>query len=198
MREPTKETLIEIIKKHRPSSFASLKKSLTQDDVRVDDTTLLSMIEQLQSEGTITLSLKLPGSFKEYLADVWSAWWFYLVIIVALSEFFFVIFDVQTGLFLFLRIVFGLGMLGTIPGLLTVTVIFPGGGVSTLEKIALGIFLSVLISIAVGVALGIGPFFQASNNIILLTVYVILVDVAASYRSYNFRKGSRKLAADKV
>ncbi len=138
----------------------------------------------------INLSFQHQGSFKEYLADVWSVWWFYLVIIVAMSEFFFVIYDVQTGPLLFFRIVFGLGVLGIIPGFLTVMAVLPGSGVNTLEKVALGIFLSVLISITVGVALGVRQFFQASNNIILLTVYVILVDVAASYRSYNFLKRS--------
>src|SRR5205807_2701509 len=108
-------------------------------------------------------SSDLPlGSFKEYLADVWSSWWFYIVIIVAASELFFVISDVQNGPLLFLRIVFGLGVLGLIPGFLTVLAVFPGGGVNTLEKIALGIFLSVLISITIGVVLGIGPLFQAS------------------------------------
>src|SRR5437588_10578483 len=137
------------------------------------------------------LSFKHQGSFKEYLTDVWSVWWFYLVIIVALSEFFFVIYDVETGPLLFFRIVFGLGVLGIVPGFLTVLAVFPGGGVNTLEKIALGIFLSVLISIAVGVVLGIGPLFQASNNIILLTGYVILVDVTAGYRRYSFVKRSR-------
>jgi uncharacterized membrane protein len=126
----------------------------------------------------------------EYLADVWSVWWFYLVIIVALSEFFFVIYNVQTGPLLLLRIVFGLGILGIIPGFLTVMAVFPGSGVNTLEKVAVGIFLSVLISITVGVVLGVGQFFQASNNIILLTAYVIIVDVAASYRSYNLVKKS--------
>ncbi len=149
------------------------------------------MIEQLQSEGTITLSFKPLGSFKEYLADVWSSWWFYIVIIVAASELFFVISDVQTGPFLLLRIVFGLGVLGIVPGFLTVLTVFPGGGVNTLEKIALGIFLSVLISITVGVVLGIGPLFQASSNTILLTGYVILLDVTAGYRRYSFVKRSR-------
>ncbi|TMI61679.1 DUF1616 domain-containing protein [Candidatus Bathyarchaeota archaeon] len=139
----------------------------------------------------IKLSFKHHGSFKEYLIDVWSVWWFYLVIIVALSEFFFVIYDLQTGPLLFFRIVFGLGVLGLIPGFLTVQAVFPGDKVNTLEKIALGIFLSVLISITIGVVLGIGPLFQASNNIILLTGYVILVDVAASYRRYSFVKKSR-------
>lgn len=101
------------------------------------------------------------------------------------------IYDVQTGPLLFFRIVFGLGVLGMIPGFLTVLAVFPGGGVNTLEKIALSIFLSVLISITVGVVLGIGPLFQASNNIILLTGYVILVDVTAGYRRYSFVKRSR-------
>jgi len=189
--ELTRETLIEAIRKHRPSTIASLKKSLTQEGIRLNDPKLLPMIEQLQSEGTIKLSFKPLGSFKEYLADVWSSWWFYIVIIVAASELFFVISDVQNGPLLFLRIVFGLGVLGLIPGFLTVLAVFPGGGVNTLEKIALGIFLSVLISITIGVVLGIGPLFQASNNIILLTGYVILVDVTAGYRRYSFIKRSR-------
>ena len=191
MPELTRETLIEAIRKHRPSTIASLKKSLTQEGIRLNDPKLLPMIEQLQSEGTIKLSFKPLGSFKEYLADVWSSWWFYIVIIVAASELFFVISDVQNGPLLFLRIVFGLGVLGLIPGFLTVLAVFPGGGVNTLEKIALGIFLSVLISITIGVVLGIGPLFQASNNIILLTGYVILVDVTAGYRRYSFIKRSR-------
>ena len=191
MPELTRETLIEAIRKHRPSTIASLKKSLTQEGIRLNDPKLLPMIEQLQSEGTIKLSFKPLGSFKEYLADVWSSWWFYIVIIVAASELFFVISDVQNGPLLFLRIVFGLGVLGLIPGFLTVLAVFPGGGVNTLEKIALGIFLSVLISITIGVVLGIGPLFQASNNIILLTGYVILVDVTAGYRRYSFVKRSR-------
>jgi len=86
--------------------------------------------------------------------------------------------------------VFGLGVLGIIPGFLTVLVIFPREQINTLEKIALSIFLSVLISITVGVLLGLGPFFQPSNNIIVLTVYIILADVAAGYRSYDFLRKS--------
>src|SRR5438132_1982737 len=139
----------------------------------------------------IKLSFKHQGSFKEYLIDVWIVWLFYLVIFVALSEFFFVMYDVLTGSLLFFRIVFGLGVLGIIPGFLTVMAVFPGGGVNTLEKIALSVFLSVLISITVGVVLGIGPLFRATNNIILLTGYVILVDVTAGYRRYSFVKRSR-------
>jgi len=46
----------------------------------------------------------------------------------------------------------------------------------------------------VGVLLGLGPFFQASNNIIIITVYVVLADVAASYRSYNFLRSAHKFA----
>src|SRR5207253_10952034 len=113
------------------------------------------MIEQLQSEGTIKLSFKPLGSFKEYLADVWSSWWFYIVIIVAASELFFVISDVQNGPLLFLRIAFGLGVLGPTPGSLTFLAVFPGGAVNTLEKTAVCILLSVLTSITIGVVLDI-------------------------------------------
>ena len=194
MPELTREELIEVVKHHRPTSLASLKKSLDEENINIDDRKLLALIEQLKSEGRIKLSVKVPDSFKEYLADIWNTWWFYLAIIVALSELFFVIFDAQAGAAMFLRILFGLGMLGIIPGFLTVLIVFPGGQVNALEKIALSIFLSVLISITIGILLGLGPYFQASNNIIILTVYVVLADVVASYRSYDFLKRSRQLA----
>jgi uncharacterized membrane protein len=192
--ELTREELNEVVKRHRPSSLASLQKSLKDENINVSDEKLLQLVKQLQSDGIIKLSTKDTASFREYLVDVWSAWWFYLVIIVALSELLLVISNVQAGAALFLRILFGLGILGIIPGFLTVMIIFPGGQVNALEKIALSIFLSVLISITVGVLLGLGPYFQASNNIIILTVYVVLADVAASYRSYDFLRSSRKLA----
>jgi hypothetical protein len=188
--ELTREELIEVVKRHRPANLAALKKYLNEENISIDDEKLLPLIEQLQSEGTIKLSVKVTGSFKEYLADIWNAWWFYLAIIVALSELFFVISNAQAGAALFLRILFGLGILGIIPGFLTVLIVFPGGQVNALEKIALSIFLSVLISITVGVLLGLGPFFQASNNTVILTVYVVLADIAASYRSYDFLRRS--------
>jgi len=192
--ELTREELIEVVKKNRPSNLVSLKKFLNREKIYIDDEKLLALIEQLQSEGTIKASVKHTGSFMEYLTDIWNAWWFYLAIIVALSELFLVISNAQAGAALFLRILFGLGMLGIMPGFLTVLIIFPGSQVNALEKIALSIFLSVLVSITVGVLLGLGPFFQASNNIIILTVYVVLADVAACYRSYDFLRRSRWLA----
>jgi len=192
--ELTREELIEVIKRHRPYSLASLQKSLKGENINVSDEKLLWLVKQLQSDGTIELSTKDAASFRGYLIDIWNAWWFYLVIIVALSELFLVISNAQAGAALFLRILFGLGILGIIPGSLTVMIVFPGGQVNALEKIVLSIFLSVLISITVGVLLGLGPFFQASNNIIILTVYVVLADVAASYRSYNFLRSAHKFA----
>ena len=164
------------------------------ENINVSDEKLLWLVKQLQSDGTIELSTKDAASFMGYLIDIWNAWWFYLVIIVALSELFLVISNAQAGAALFLRILFGLGILGIIPGSLTVMIVFPGGQVNALEKIVLSIFLSVLISITVGVLLGLGPFFQASNNIIIITVYVVLADVAASYRSYNFLRSAHKFA----
>lgn len=194
MPELTREELIEVIKRHRPYSLASLQKSLKGENINVSDEKLLWLVKQLQSDGTIELSTKDAASFREYLIDIWNAWWFYFVIIVALSELFLVISNAQAGAALFLRILFGLGILGIIPGSLTVMIVFPGGQVNALEKIALSIFLSVLISITVGVLLGLGPFFQASNNIIIITVYVVLADVAASYRSYDFLRSAHKFA----
>jgi uncharacterized membrane protein len=184
--ELTRDELVDIVRRHHPSTLAAVKESLSEEGINISDEELLPLIRKLQYDGTINLSLKVAASFKEYLFDIWSTWWFYLAIIVAMSELTIVISNATVGAILFLRIVFGLGMLGIIPGFLTVLIVFPGGQINTLEKIALSIFLSVLISITVGVALGLGPFFQPSNNIIILTAYVILADFAAGYRSYDF------------
>ena len=186
MPELTREELVEVVRKHRPSTLASLKRYLNEESVKFSDEALLSLIRQLESDGTINLSMRNATSFRKYLLDIWNTWWFYLVIIVALSELSLVMSNVQVGAVLFLRNVFGLGVLGIIPGFLTVLIVFPGGQINNLEKTALSIFLSVLISITIGVLLGLGPFFQPSNNIIVLTVYIILADLAAGYRSYDF------------
>jgi uncharacterized membrane protein len=159
---------------------------LNAENIKIREEELLQLIKQLQSDGTVTLSIRAAASIKEYLTDIWSTWWFYLAIIVSISELALVVLNATTGASLFLRIIFGLAMLGIIPGFLTVLIVFPGGQINTLEKIALSIFLSVLISITVGVVLGLGQFFQPSNNIIILTIYVIVADIAAGYRSYNF------------
>ena len=110
---------------------------------------------------------------------------------IALFEVSLVVINAQAGTALFVRIIFGLGILGIIPGLLTTQLLFPHGQLVILERVALSLFLSVLISIAVGVLLGLGPYFQASNNIIVLASYVLVVAIAASYRSYQFSKRFR-------
>lgn len=185
MPELTKEALVDIVKKRRPSSFAALKKSLIEENISASDNRLIQLIDELQSEGKVNLSILFSGSFRRFLLDLWFSWWFYLSLIIAISELLLVSFNASTGIALFLRIVFGLGVLGIIPGFLTVSILFPGGQLNNLEKAALSIFLSVMISIAIADVLGLGPFFLASNNIIILAVYVILADLGASYRSYN-------------
>jgi hypothetical protein len=190
--ELTKEAITAIVAKRHPSTVASLKKCLEDERIKVSDEKLLPLIIQMQSAGEITLCLPaLAGSFEEYLTGYWGTWWIYLTMVVAASESLLVFSQYQNGPLLLLRILFGLGMLGFLPGYLTVMIIFPGRQINILEKLALGIFLSVLISIGTGVLLGLGPFFQASNNIFILSVYVILADLTAAYRSYNFLRRAR-------
>jgi len=194
----TREILVEVIENHRPSSLASLRGSLIGENIDFREDELLQIIKQLQSEGAIKLSTGNSDSFKEYLLDFWNTWWFYLVIVVAMSELALVLFNATTGAALFLRALLGLGMLGIIPGFLTVLIVFPGGQINILEKIALSIFLSVLISIAVGSILGLGLFFQPTNNIIALAAYVILADFWASYRSFDSLRKPSSLNSRKL
>jgi hypothetical protein len=185
--ELTKETIAAIIAKRHPSTLASLKKCLEDERIKVSDEKLLPMIKQMQSEGEIKLYLPAKaGSFEEYITSYSETWWVYLTILVAVSESFLVFLESQTASLLFLRIVFGLGMLGFIPGYLTVRIIFPGRQINILEQLSLSIFLSVLISISIGVVLGLGLFFQPSYNVLLLGLYVLTAAPVAAYRSYHF------------
>jgi len=185
--ELTKEAIAAIVAERHPSTLAILKKCLEDERIKVSDEKLLPLIRQMQSDGEIKLyPAAKAGSFEEYLTSYWETWWIYLTMAIAVSESLLVFTQSLTGALLLLRIVFGLGMLGFIPGYLTVLIIFPGRQINNLERVALSIFLSVLISITMGVLLGLGPFFQPSINIFILSVYVISADFAAGYRSYDF------------
>ena len=161
------------------------------ESFHTNDEKLLALIDQLISEGTIRASPKPATSPRGYLFDIWTAWWIYASIIIALLEVYLVVSNAQAGAALFIRTVLGLGILGVIPGFLTTLVLFPQGQLVTLERVGLSIFLSVLVSIAVGVLLGLGPYFQPSYNIIVLAAYVVLVDMVAGYRSYQFSRRTR-------
>ena len=161
------------------------------ENLSANEEKLLILVDQLLSDGTIKSSAKSAKSFREYLLDIWSTWWFYASIIVAFIEVFLVVDNAQSGIALFIRIFLGLGILGIVPGFLTSLVLFPRYQLVILERVALSIFLSVLISIAVGVLLGLGPYFQASTNIVVLATYVVLMDAAASYRAYQFSRPFR-------
>src|SRR5207302_9348798 len=100
---------------HRPSSIASPKEILGSGRYQSKRGEASSHRRSIAVRRDIKLSFKHHGSFKEYLIDVCSVWWFYLVIIVALSEFFFVLYDVQTAPLLFFTLVFGLAPLALLP-----------------------------------------------------------------------------------
>jgi len=184
----TKEAILAVVGKRHPSTIADLKKCLEDEMIQVSDQELLPLIMQMQSRGEIRLFLPArDSSFEEYLTSYSDTWWVYLAIIVAVSESFLVFLESQTGALLFLKIVFGLGILSFVPGYLTVRIIFPGEQINILEQLLLSVFLSVLLSITIGVILGIGPFFLPSYNALLLSLYVLCVAPVAAYRSYRVR-----------
>lgn len=187
MPELTKERIAAVVAKRHPSTLASLKKCLEDERIKVSDEKLLPLIRQMQSEGEIKFYLPAKaGSFEEYITSYSDTWWVYLTIIIAVSESYLVFLESQTVPLLFFRTLFGLGLLGFIPGYLSVRTIFPGRQINILEQLALSIFLSVLVSISIGVVLGLGSFFQPSYNVLLLSLYVLIVAPVAAYRSYRF------------
>jgi hypothetical protein len=188
----TKEAILAIVRTRHPSTLADLKKYLEDEMIDAGDEELLPLIKQMQASGETRLYVPArASSFDEYLTSYWDTWWVYLAVTVAVSESFLVFLESQTGPLLFLRMVFGLGLLGFVPGYLTVRIIFPGGQINVLEQLVVSVFLSVLVSITIGVVLGLGPFFLASYNVLFLSLYVLATAPVAAYRSYRFPIGTQ-------
>jgi hypothetical protein len=188
-----RELVIDFLQKYHPSSVAELRSRLASEGIRASDDDLLNIIGELQRDGDIRLSIPVSlGSFTGFLSDTRSSWWIYVTALVSLIEIFLVRYNVQGPLLGSLRLLFGLGLLGFLPGYATVQILFPRDQLSLLEQILLSIFLSVVVSIGLGVILGAGYFFNPTSGVLLSSIYAIVVSILAGYRRYSALRRSRQ------
>jgi len=188
-----RELVIDYLQKYHPSSVRELRSRLASEGIRASDDDLLNIIGELQRDGEIRLSIPVSlGSFPGFLSDTRNSWWIYTTVLISLAEIFLVRYNAQ-GLFLgSLRLLFGLGLLGFLPGYATVQILFPNDQLSLLEQILLSIFLSVVVSIGLGVILGAGYLFNPTSGVLLSSLYAIVVSILAGYRRYSALRGLRR------
>ena len=188
-----RELVIEFLQKYHPSSVTELRSRLAVEGIRSNDEDLLSIIEELQRDGEIRLLTPVSlDSFPRFLADISYSWWIHVTVLVSFAEILLVLYNVQGPFFGSLRLLFGLGLLGFLPGYATVQILFPKDQLDLLEQILLSIFLSIIVSIALGVVLGAGYFFNPSSGVLLSSTYAIAASVLAGYRRYSMFRASRK------
>jgi hypothetical protein len=186
-----RELVIEFLQKYHPSSVTELRSRLANEGIRASDGDLLNIIRELQRDGEIHLSISVSlDSFPGFLSDTGSSWWIYATVVISLAEIFLVRYNARDPFLGSLRLLFGLGLLGFLPGYSTVQILFPKDQLSLLEQILLSIFLSVVVSIGLGVILGAGYFFNPTSGVILSGVYAIVVSILAGYRRYSVLRGS--------
>ncbi len=174
------------LQKYHPSSIAELKKRLNEEGIRSAEDDLLEIVRELQSDGEIgLLDPVMLDSFRRFLLDASNSWGVYTVVSISILEVFLVAYSTQNTLLVSLRLLFGLGLLGFLPGNSTVQILFPTNELHILERLLLSIFLSLVISIGIGVALGAGYFFTGVSNALASTGYVIVATIFASYRRYS-------------
>ena len=188
-----RELVIDFLQKYHPSSVAELRRRLASEGIRASDDDLLNIIGELQRDGEIHLSIPVSlGSFPGFLSDTRNSWWIYTTVLISLAEIFLVRYNAQGPFLGSLRLLFGLGLLGFLPGYATVQILFPKDQLSLLEQILLSIFLSVVVSIGLGVILGAGYFFNPTSGVLLSSMYTIVVSILAGYRRYSALRGSRQ------
>ena len=184
-----RELVLAFLQKYRPSSIPELKDRLANEGIRANDEDLLNIIRELQQEGTIHLLAPVSSdSFAHYLSDTSNSWWIYATLLVSFAEILLILYNVQDPFFGGFRLLFGLGLLGLLPGYATVQILFPGNQINMLEQILLSVFLSVIVSIALGVALGAGYFFNPLSGVLLSSLYAMAASVLAGYRRYSAKR----------
>src|SRR5947199_7825149 len=155
-----RETVLICLQKYHPSSISELKKRLNEEGIRSANEDLLEIVRELQSDGEIgLLDPVMLDSFLRFLLDTSNSWGVYTVVSISILELFLVAYLTQNTLLISLMILFGLGLLGFLPGYSTVRILFPTNELHTLENILLSIFLCLVISIALGPALVAAYFF---------------------------------------
>lgn len=188
-----RELVIDFLQKYRPSSVAELRSRLASEGIRASEDDLLNIIGELQRGGEVRLSIPVSrDSFQGFLSDTGSSWWIYVTVLVSSAELFLVRYKVHDPFLGSLRLLFGLGLLGFLPGYATVQILFPKDQLSLLEQILLSIFLSVVVSIGLGGILGAGYFFNPTSGVLLSGIYAIVVSILAGYRRYSALRGSRQ------
>ena len=181
-----RELVLDFVQKYRPSSIPELKSRLANEGIRASDEDLLNIIRDLQLDGEIRLLIPVSlDSFAGFLSDMSNSWWIYATVLVSFAEIFLVRYNVQDPFFGAVRLLFGLGLLGLLPGYATVQILFPRDQLSLMEQILLSVFLSVIVSIVLGVALGAGYFFNPVSGVLLSSAYAIAASVLAGYRRYS-------------
>ena len=188
-----RELVIDFLQKYHPSSIDELRRRMALEGIRASDDDLLNVIGELQRDGEIRFSIPVSlDSFPGFLIDTRSSLWIYVTIFVSLAEIFLVRYNEQ-GLFLgSLRLLFGLALLGFLPGYATVQILFPKERLDFLEQILLSIVLGVVVSIGLGVVLGAGYSFNATSGVLLSGAYAMVASILAGYRRYSALRGSRQ------
>lgn len=180
-----RNSIKEILKSRHPATVNQLFNFLSENE-SFDEATFIGLVKRMVSEGSLKLSepnVEMPP-LDYLLSPRASAWFWSLTFLTVLAS---------TGIYLIpdafpvsiVRWILGSMLIGWLPGDATLRMVLPASNTGGLERLGLGVTLSLAITFFIALALnftGLGLRFLPI--LLSLSTYTIVMAIAALARKY--------------
>ena len=182
--EDLTRTIIQLITEKKPQNTRQLI-VLVNEKFSIADKKVLDTIQELQSQGIITLEeqpVSLPLNFGSYLTTSQAIWYWATITIAILAVAIVLVIPVNVYPLSYIRTVFGTLFILWLPGYATTKMLFPkhmpiktsSENFESIERIALSLGMSFALVPIVGLILNYTPFGLTLNPIVFSLLFVTI------------------------
>lgn len=177
--------------KSKDNKYLTLEEYIVKQlgDKKNDQYSFLSKLHKDVVEGKVILmDPSPPKDFLEYLTRPDYSLWLWSIIFLQLLAIISIVLTNTVEAFLYVRYIVGSLVVLFLPGYVTVEVLYPSEKeLSSLERLALSIGLSLAVVPLIGLILNYTPWgIRLTPVVSFLTVYTLMMALFAGYRKYKY------------